>query len=205
MNQETREKFTGYRQGKSLKGTKTEQNLLKAFAGESQAYNRYKQFAQKAREDGYEQIAAIFEETAYNEFVHAEIFFSFLEGGPVEITATYPAGMVGTTLENLELAAEGEHEEFVELYPLFAEIAKEEGFTRIANQFKLVAAVEKEHEERYRKLAKSVEEAEVFKKEGKQVWICRECGHVHVGESAPKVCPTCHKPQGYFEIKAENY
>lgn len=205
MKTELREKFENYRQGKSLRGTKTEQNLLKAFAGESQAYNRYIMFAEKAREDGYEQIAAIFEETAYNERIHAQIFFSFLEGDEVEITAAYPAGRVGSTLDNLIAAAEGEHEEFVELYPEFAEVAKAEGFPKIANQFKLVAAVEKHHEERYRDLASNVEKEMVFKKEEQVEWICRECGHIHVGPKAPGLCPSCLLPQAYFEVKSDNY
>ena len=205
MKNDRRDKFIAYKKGESLKGTETEKNLLKAFAGESQASNRYVQFAEKAREDGYEQIAGIFEETAYNERVHAEIFFAFLEGNGVEITATYPAGRVGSTLDNLLAAAEGEHEEFVELYPQFAEVAKAEGFTRIANQFKLVAKVEKEHEQRYRTLAKNIETEQVFKKEEEQVWICRDCGHIHTGPKAPGLCPSCLQPQSYFEVKSNNY
>jgi rubrerythrin len=205
MNTASREKFQAYRQGKSLKGTQTEQNLLKAFAGESQARNRYILFAEKAREEGFEQIAAIFEETAYNEQWHAQVFFSFLEGDDVEITATYPAGRVGTTQENLLAAAKGEHEEFVVLYPEFAEIAASEGFPKIANQFKLIAKVEKEHEDRYLKLAENVRDGKVFAKEDIVIWVCRECGHVHVGVKAPGMCPTCLQPQQYFEVKANNY
>jgi|SRR5690554_1899616 len=205
MKKELVEKFSKYRQGKSLKGTETEQNILKAFAGESQARNRYHLFAEIAREEGYEQIAAIFEETALNEKTHAQTFFAFLEGDGVEITASYPAGKIGNTVENLKAAAEGEHEEFVILYPNFAEVASKEGFPRIASAFKLIANVEKEHEERFLKLAENLEKDQVFAKEEKVVWICRECGHIHIGPKAPKMCPTCLRPQAYFEIKANNY
>ncbi|NLG82720.1 MAG: rubrerythrin family protein [Bacilli bacterium] len=205
MKKEYVEKFVPYRQGKSLKGTETEKNLLKSFAGESQARQRYQMFADIAREEGYEQIAAIFEETAHNEKTHAETFFSFLEGDMVEIQACYPAGRIGNTLENLLQAAEGEHEEFAELYPEFAEVAAKEGFPRIANAFKLIAKVEEKHEERFRKLAKNIEDNKVFAKDEQVVWICRECGHIHIGPKAPAVCPTCLRPQSYFEIKAENY
>jgi rubrerythrin len=204
MRAELRERFAGYRAGKSLKGTQTEKNLLKAFAGESQARNRYNMFAEKAREDGYNQIAAIFEETAHNEKHHAQIFFAFLEGGSAEITASYPAGSIGTTFDNLMAAALGEHEEFVVLYPSFAQIAEEEGFVKIANQFKMIARIEKEHEERYRKLAHNVEAGRVFEKDGEVTWVCRECGHVHVAKHAPKACPSCQHPQAVFEIKADN-
>ncbi|MBS4536167.1 rubrerythrin family protein [Clostridium sp. D2Q-14] len=189
----------------SLKGTKTEQNLLKAFAGESQARNRYTMFAKQAKKEGYEQISDFFLQTAENEYQHAKIFFGFLEGGAVEITAVYPAGKVGTTAENLEAAAEGEHEEFVELYPEFARVAEEEGFKKVAFAFKTIADIEKDHEDRYRKLLKNVKEEEVFKKENQQMWYCRKCGHVHVGEKAPGVCPVCQHPQAYFEIKQSNY
>lgn len=205
MKKELVEKFSNYRQGKSLKGTETEKNVLKAFAGESQARNRYHLFAEIAREEGYEQIAAIFEETAHNEKIHAQTFFAFLEGDGVEITAMYPAGKIGTTLENLKAAAEGEHEEFVILYPSFAEVAAKEGFPKIASAFKLIANVEKEHEERFLKLAKNIEENQVFAKDEKVMWICRECGHIHIGPKAPGMCPTCLRPQAYFEIKANNY
>ncbi|NPA67919.1 MAG: rubrerythrin family protein [Chlorobi bacterium] len=190
---------------KSIKGTKTEQNLLKAFAGESQAKMRYEYFAKQAKKEGLEQIAAIFEETAVNEKAHAKRFFKFLEGGPVEITATYPAGKIGTTLENLKDAAEGENEEWVDLYPEFAKIAEEEGFNEIATAFKMIAKVEKEHEERYRKLYTNLEEGKVFERNGKIYWKCRNCGYVHEGEKAPKVCPACLHPQSYFEIKESNY
>lgn len=189
----------------SVKGTRTEQNLLKAFAGESQASRRYKMFAKKAQEEGYEQIAAIFNETALNEDEHARIYFSFLEGGMVEITASYPAGVVGTTAENLAAAAGGEEEEWSAIYPEFARIAEEEGFKKIATHFKLIAAVEKTHMERYRKLQKRVEEEKVFEREEDIEWICRECGYHHKGKKAPKTCPNCLKTQAYFEEYNDNY
>ena len=190
---------------KSLKGTKTEQNLLKAFAGESQARMRYDYFAKQAKKEGLEQISAIFAETALNEKEHAKRFFKLLEGGPVEITATYPAGIIGTTMENLKAAAEGENEEWTELYPDFAKIAEEEGFKQIAVAFKMIAKVEKAHEERYTKLYQNLEEGKVFEREGKIVWKCRNCGYLHEGEKAPKICPACLHPQSYFEIKEVNY
>ena len=189
----------------SIKGTKTEQNLLKAFAGESQARNRYTFFASKARKDGFEQIAAFFEETAGQEKEHAKIFFKFLEGGMVEITATYPAGKIGTTSENLLEAANGEQEEWESAYPEFARIADEEGFTKIATAFRLISTVEKSHEERFRKVLKNVENDEVFKRSEKQLWVCRNCGYTHVGESILNNCPCCDHPQAYFELKAGNY
>ncbi len=189
----------------SIKGTKTEKNLLKAFAGESQARSRYTLFAEKAKEEGYEQIAAIFMETAENELIHAERFFSFLEGGPLEITATYPAGKVGTTHENLLEAAAGENEEHTELYPEFANVADMEGFKQVAATFRNVAKVEVEHEMRYRKLAANVEKERVFEKDEAVRWKCRVCGYVHVGEKAPKMCPTCLRDQGNFELKESNY
>lgn len=189
----------------SLKGTQTEQNLLKAFAGESQARMRYDYFAKKAKKEGLEQIAAIFEETAINERQHAKRFFDFLEGGMVEITASYPAGEVGTTLENLKAAADGENEEWTELYPEFARIAEEEGFKEVANAFKLIARVEKEHEDRYRTLYNNLEEGKVFKRGDKVIWKCRKCGFIHEGKVAPKKCPACDHDQGYFEIAANNY
>ena len=190
---------------KSIKGTKTEQNLLKAFAGESQARMRYNYFAKQAKKEGLEQIAAIFEETADNEKAHAKRFFKFLEGGPVEITAIYPAGKIGTTLENLKASAEGENEEWTELYPEFAKIAEEEGFKEVALAFKMIAKVEKAHEERYKTLYTNLEEGKVFKKDDKIVWKCRNCGYLHEGTSAPKTCPACEHPQSYFEVKAYNY
>jgi len=188
-----------------LKGTKTEQNLLKAFAGESQARNRYTYFASVAKKEGYEQIAAIFEETAGNEKEHAERFFKFLEGGMVEITAMYPAGKIGTTLENLKEAAAGEKEEWSELYPAFAAVARQEGFTQVAVAFDFISKVEKEHEERYKKLAANVETNQVFKKSEKVQWKCRVCGHVHEGTDAPQKCPACLHEQKYFELRCVNY
>ena len=190
---------------KSLKGTLTEQNLLKAFAGESQARNRYEFFASAARKEGYEQIAALFQETAGQEKEHAKRVFKFLEGGVVEITAAYPAGKIGTTAENLKAAAAGENEEWTLLYPQFAETARAEGFAEIAGAFKLIARVEAEHEKRYSKLLKNIEEKTVFVKSKKTRWVCRNCGHVHEGEKAPDQCPCCQHPQSYFEEKAENY
>ena len=189
----------------SIKGTKIEQNLLKAFAGESQARTRYTYFASKAKKEGYEQIAAIFTETADNEKEHAKRFFKFLEGGMVEITAMYPAGVIGATEENLKAAADGENEEHTDLYPEFAKVAKEEGFNEVAACFTLIAKVEVEHERRFRKLAENIAKGEVFKK-GEQVrWKCRNCGHVHEGPEAPKTCPACLHEQKYFEIKESNY
>ena len=189
----------------SIKGTKTEQNLLKAFAGESQARNRYTFFASKARKDGFEQIAAFFEETAAQEKEHAKLFFKFLEGGMVEITASFPAGVIGSTAENLLASAEGEHEEWDLLYPEFAGIAEEEGFPKIAEAFKLVATVEKRHEERYRKLLKNIENDEIFKRSVKVMWACRNCGYIHYGEQVPESCPCCIHPQSFFELVADNF
>jgi rubrerythrin len=189
----------------SLKGTKTEQNLLKAFAGESQARMRYDYFAKQAKKEGLEHIAALFEETAINEKEHAKQFFSFLEGHPLEITATYPAGKIGTTMENLKAAAEGENEEWTDLYPEFAKVAEEEGFKKVAVLFKNIAKVEKAHEERYAKLHQNLEEGKVFEKEEKVIWKCRKCGYLHESTKAPKNCPICKHPQAYFEIEVENY
>lgn len=189
----------------SIKGTKTEQNLLKAFAGESQARGRYTMFAKQAKKDGYEQIAAIFEETAENEYQHAKRFFSFLEGGMLEITATYPAGVVGTTHENLLAAAAGENEEYTELYPEFARIAKEEGFAEVAACFTFISKVEEEHEKRYLRLAENIKEGNIFKKEEAKRWKCRNCGYVHEGPHAPKMCPACLHSQSHFELKESNY
>lgn len=188
-----------------LKGSKTEQNLLKAFAGESQARNRYTFFASKARKEGFEQIAAIFEETAANEKEHAEVFFKHLEGGPVEITATFPAGKVATTAENLLLAAEGEKEEWGVLYPDFAAVAKEEGFDDVYESFTEVAEVEEQHELRYRKLQANIEAGRVFKRDTPVKWHCRNCGYIHEGPEAPKVCPACKHPQSYYELWVEAY
>ncbi len=190
---------------KSLKGTKTEQNLLKSFAGESQAKMRYEFFAKQAKKEGLEQIAAIFEETALNEKAHAKRFFKFLEGGMVEITAKYPAGKINDTLSNLKASAEGENEEWSELYPEFAKIAEAEGFKEIATAYKMIAKVEKSHEERFKKLYTNLEEGKVFERNGKIMWKCRNCGYIHEGEKAPKTCPACLHPQSYFEIKESNY
>lgn len=190
---------------KSIKGTQTEQNLLKAFAGESQAKNRYTFFAKQARKDGYEQIADFFEETAMQEEQHAKIFFRFLEGGMVTITAAYPAGVIAQTQENLDAAAAGEHEEWTELYPHFAEVAKEEGFPKVATAFKLIAGIESEHEKRFSKLAENLRTNKVFQRDDKVLWVCRKCGYVHYGNKALNNCPACDHPMAWFEIKAENY
>lgn len=189
----------------SLKGTQTEQNLLKAFAGESQARNRYEFFAKQAKKEGLEQMAAIFTETAINEKAHAKRFFKFLEGGMVEITAAYPAGIIGTTLENLKASAEGENEEWTDLYPEFARVAEAEGFKAVATAFKVIAKVEKAHEERFTKLYNNLENGLVFEREDKVVWKCRNCGYLHEGKKAPQNCPACLHPQSYFEIKEINY
>lgn len=188
-----------------LKGTQTEKNLLASFAGESQARNRYTYFAGAAKKEGYEQIAALFLETAENEKEHAKRFFKFLEGGMVEITATYPAGTIGTTLENLKASADGEKEEHGVLYPAAAETAEKEGFKEIAALYRNIGKVEAEHEARYRALAANIEKGHVFKKPGSVKWVCRNCGHVHTGNEAPEKCPTCLHPKAYFELKAENY
>lgn len=189
----------------TIKGTETEKNLLKAFAGESQARMRYDYFAKQAKKEGLEQIAAIFDETALNEKEHAKRFFKFLEGGMVEITAAYPAGIIGTTLENLKAAAEGENEEWTELYPAFADKAEEEGFKEVAVAFRMIAKVEKAHEERYLKLYNNLDEGRVFARENKIVWKCRNCGYLHESARAPQKCPACLHPQSYFEIKEANY
>jgi rubrerythrin len=190
---------------KSIKGTRTEQNLLKSFAGESQARSRYVFFAGKAKKEGYEQIAGVFAETAEQEKEHAERFFKFLEGGMVEITASFPAGIIGSTQENLAAAAAGENEEWTELYPAFADIAEEEGFKSIAVAWRMIAKVEAEHEKRYRKLLQNVETEQVFRKDEEIEWQCRNCGYVHKGKSAPGKCPACEHPQAYFEPKKQNY
>ncbi len=188
-----------------LKGTKTEKNILTAFAGESQARNRYTFFASQARKEGYEQIAAIFEETANQEKEHAKRLFKLLEGGEVEITASFPAGVIGTTLENLKAAAEGEHFEHMKMYPEFARIAREEGFEDIARIFEAIAVAERYHEKRYRDFAENLEKGVVFKREKKVVWRCRNCGYIHEGEEAPRVCPACAHPRAYFELLGENW
>ncbi|MDP3451668.1 MAG: rubrerythrin family protein [Bacteroidales bacterium] len=190
---------------KSIKGTRTEQNLLKAFAGESQARSRYVYFASVAKKEGYLQIAAVFEETAEQEKEHAKRFFKFLEGGMVEITASYPAGIIGTTADNLAAAAAGENEEWSELYPEFAAIAMEEGFPKVATAFKMIAKVEAEHEARYRKLLERVEEGKVFQRDEDIEWQCRNCGYVHKGKKALENCPACDHPKEYFEPKKNNY
>ena len=177
-----------------LKGSKTEQNLLTAFAGESQARNKYTYFASKAKKDGYEQIAAIFEETANNEKEHAKMWFKELNGGEIP-----------STIDNLAAAADGENYEWTDMYDEFARVAEEEGFKAIAAKFRGVAAIEKEHEERYRKLLKNIDDEVVFSKEQDVIWICRNCGHVVIGKKAPKICPVCNHPQSYFEVKANNY
>jgi rubrerythrin len=188
-----------------LKGSKTEENLLKSFAGESQARTRYTFFASVAKKEGYEQISAIFTETADNEKEHAELFFKFLEGGMTEITASYPAGVIGTTAENLREAAEGEKLEWGTLYPNFAEVAEKEGFPEIANTFRMVATVEEKHERRYRKLLANVKQGKVFKKDKVTKWKCRNCGHIYEGNEAPQSCPVCDHARSYFEVWCENY
>lgn len=190
---------------KSLKGTKTEQNLLKAFAGESQAKNRYEFFAKVARKEGYVQIANIFQETANQEQEHAKRFFKFLEGGMVEITAMYPAGKIGTTTENLEAAAGGENEEWTQLYPEFAKIAKDEGFPDVSAAFKVIAKVEAEHEKRYLKLLQNISEDKVFMKDGKVKWECMKCGYVYESAKAMENCPACLHSKAYMQLRAENY
>ncbi len=190
---------------KSIKGTKTEQNLLAAFAGESQARNRYTYFASAARKEGFEQIANIFMETAENEKEHAKVFFKHLEGGEAQITATYPAGSIKDTRSNLEAAAAGEKLEWTVLYQDFAKIAKEEGFPEVAQSFEQVAKVEKFHEGRYRKLIENVSNDQVFKKKSPVNWHCINCGYVVEGTKAPDICPACKHPQSFYEVLAENY
>ena len=188
-----------------IKGTETEKNLLKSFAGESQARNRYTLFASKAKEEGFEQISAIFLETADNEKEHAQVFFEYLKGGPVEITATYPAGKVGTTAQNLLAAAEGEKEEWGELYPSFAATAEKEGFKAIATSYTEIAEVEEQHELRYRKLLANVKKNRVFSRETTVKWHCRNCGYIHEGPTAPDECPACKHAQSYYELWVEAY
>lgn len=189
----------------SIKGTQTEKNVLAAFAGESQARNRYTYFASVARKEGYEQIAAIFLDTADNEKEHAKVFFSLLEGGDAEITASYPAGVIGDTAANLAAAAAGERLEWTTLYQNFAETAEKEGFKEIAIAFKEIAEVEEQHEKRYLKLLENVRNGKVFQRDEVVLWRCRNCGYVHKGKSAPKICPACKHPQAYYELMAENY
>lgn len=188
-----------------LKGSKTEKNLLGSFAGESQARNRYTFFASQARKDGYIQIADIFEETANQEKEHAKRFFKFLEGGDVEIQAAFPAGVIGTTAENLKAAAAGEHHEWSDLYPAFAKAARDEGFEEIAGVFESISVAEKQHEKRYKDLLANIEAGRVFKRDKKVVWRCRNCGYLHEGKEASKQCPACAHPQAYFEILGENW
>jgi rubrerythrin len=190
---------------KSLKGTQTEKNLLAAFAGESQARNRYTFFASEAKKEGYEQIAAIFQETLDNEKEHAKVFFKHLQGGDVEIVATYPAGIIGTTEQNLLAAAEGEKMEWGTLYPNFADIAEKEGFPEVALSFRNIGKVEAYHEKRYRKLLENIKNKTVFKKDKVVKWKCANCGYIHEGAEAPKTCPACKHPQAYYELWVENY
>jgi rubrerythrin len=189
----------------AIQGTRTEQNLLAAFAGESQARNRYTFFASAAKKEGYEQIAGIFLETADNEKEHAKRFFQFLEGGMAQYTASFPAGIIGTTAQNLKAAAEGENEEWTKLYPAFADAADQEGFREVAVAFRFIAKVEVEHEKRYRKLLANLEAGRVFRKDEQKTWICRNCGYHHEGEEAPGQCPTCLHPRSFFELWMENY
>ncbi len=188
-----------------LKGSKTEGNLLAAFAGESQARNRYTFFASAAKKEGFQQISTIFEETANQEKEHAKRLFKFLEGGEVEVTASFPAGVIGSTLENLKESAAGEHHEHTEMYPGFAKVAREEGFAQIASVFEAIAVAEKQHEKRYNDLAANIEAGRVFKREKKVVWRCRNCGYLHEGTEAPEVCPACDHPQAHFELLGENW
>jgi rubrerythrin len=188
-----------------LKGSKTEQNLMSAFAGESQARNRYTYFASQARKDGFVQIAEIFAETADQEKEHAERFFKFLEGGLVEVSGAFPAGVIGSTVENLKAAAAGERFEWGTLYPGFAEVAREEGFKAVAAVFDLISVAEKQHEKRYLGLAANVEGGTVFKKDKPVVWRCRNCGYIHEGAEAPANCPACAHPQAHYEVLAENW
>ena len=191
--------------GKSIKGTQTEKNLLTSFAGESQARMRYTYFASAAKKEGYEQIAAIFLETAEQEKEHAKRMFKWLEGGMVEITASYPAGVIGTTLENLRAAAAGENEEWTLDYPKFADVADAEGFPEIALMYRNIATAEKGHEERYLAFVKNIEQGKIFAKDEEVVWQCRNCGYIYVGKEAPQTCPACLHPQAYFEVKKENW
>jgi rubrerythrin len=188
-----------------LKGSKTEKNLLTAFAGESQARNRYTYFASQARKEGYEQIAAIFEETANQEKEHAKRFFSHLKGGEAEVNWKFPAGVIGNTLENLKEAAAGENYEHTTMYPGYAEVAREEGFKVVAKLFEFVSVAERYHEKRYLDLAANIEAGRVFKREEKVVWRCRNCGYIHEGKEAPEACPSCAHPKAYFELLGENW
>ena len=189
----------------NLKGTKTEKNILTAFAGESQARNRYSYFASQAKKDGFVQIAAIFEETANQEKEHAKRLFKLLEGGEVEVQAAFPAGVIGSTVENLKASAGGENYEWTEMYPSFAKVAREEGFENIALIFEAIAVAEKQHEKRYLDLKKNIEDGTVFKKDKKVVWRCRNCGYLHEGTEALDICPACAHPKAHFELLGENW
>jgi len=188
-----------------LKGSQTEKNLLTAFAGESQARNRYTYFASQAKKEGFVQISAIFEETANQEKEHAKRLFKFLEGGEVEITGAFPAGVIGSTVDNLKASAEGENYEHTQMYPGFAETARNEGFNTIAAVFEAIAVAEKQHERRYNSLAANIEADRVFKRDSETVWRCRNCGYIYPGKAAPEVCPACAHPQAHFELLGENY
>jgi len=190
---------------KSLKGTQTEKNILTAFAGESQARNRYTYFASKAKKEGYVQISNIFQETADNEKEHAKQLFKFLEGGEVEISASFPAGVIGSTAENLKASAAGENHEHTTMYPEFARIAEEEGFSEVAEVMKSIAVAEKQHERRYLGLLENIEKGQVFKKDTVVKWKCGNCGYIHEGEEAPKECPACAHPRAHFELLGENW
>ncbi|KPK67860.1 rubrerythrin [candidate division TA06 bacterium SM23_40] len=189
----------------SIKGTRTEKNILTAFAGESQARNRYSYFASQAKKDGYEQITSIFQETADQEKEHAKRLFKLLEGDEVEVQASFPAGVIGTTAENLKEAAAGENYEWTDMYPGFAKVAREEGFDEIADIFMSIAVAEKQHEKRYNDLRANIEAGRVFKRDTKVVWRCRNCGYLHEGNEAPKECPACAHPQAHFELLGENW
>ena len=190
---------------KSVRGTQTEKNLLLAFSGESQARNRYTFFASQAKKEGLVQIAQIFEETAAQEKEHAKRFFKFLEGSDLEVTGTFPAGVIADTLANLKAAADGEEHEWTSMYPEFAQVARDEGFNAVAAAFEAISIAEKQHEKRYRDLAKNLEDGKVFKRNGKIIWRCINCGYLHEGEEAPKTCPACLHPQDYFELLGENW
>lgn len=189
----------------NIRGSQTEKNVLTAFAGESQARNRYLFYAKQAKKDGYEQIGAVFAETADQEGSHAKLLFRYLEGGDVQVTATFPAGVIGSTLENLQQALSGEAYENTEMYPAFATTAEKEGFKQIAGLFKLLANAEQYHEKRFRAQAESIENDSTFKRNTPVSWVCRKCGYIHVGTAAPEICPLCRHPKAYFEIEAENY
>ncbi|MGI6317954.1 MAG: rubrerythrin family protein [Firmicutes bacterium] len=189
----------------SLKGSKTEKNILTAFVGESQARNRYSYFSSQAKKDGFVQISAIFEETANQEKEHAKRLFKLLEGGAVEVQGSFPAGVIGTTVENLQAAVDGENEEWEEMYPSFAKVAREEGFDEIAEIFDAIAVAEKQHEKRFKKLLSNIKDGTVFRKGESVLWQCRNCGYVHEGKEAPETCPACAHPQDYFELLAENW